>query len=731
MKQKFDIITSTCVPLPLENVDTDQIIPARFLKATTKEEKFFGDNLFRDWRYHKDGTIVEDFVLNNPKYKGCILVAGKNFGSGSSREHAAWAIAGYGFRVVISSFFADIHKNNELNNFVLPVQVSEAFLSELFSTIQDNPDAQVEVDLPNQTVTNLTTGHAEHFDINGYKKHCLMNGLDDIDFLVANKDKIEQWEKRTPSISPCLGGVSEASPKQGRLVGSPFVEIMDATLRDGEQTNGVSFLPHEKLVMARKLLSDVNVDRIEIASARVSEGEREAVTKICAYAQKNGLLDRVEVLGFVDGGKSIDWIAECGGKVVNLLAKGSLKHCTHQLQKTSEEHISDILHEVEYAASKGISVNLYLEDWSNGMKDSPEYVYQLMDELTANSQKQIARFMLPDTLGVMNPLQVIEYFRKMIKRYPETHFDFHAHNDYDLAVSNSLAAVYSGARGLHVTVNGLGERCGNAPMASVQAILKDQFHAKTNIVENQLNDLSRMVESFSGITVAPNQPIVGENVFTQVAGVHADGDTKDKLYYNELMPERFGRKREYALGKNSGKANIAKNLEELGLELTPEQTRRVTERITELGDKKEIVTQEDLPFIVSDVLKHDSSDDKVKLISYVVSTAYGLRPGANVKVEINGHQYEAAGTGDGQYDAFVKALRYIYKKYLDRTFPILANYQVTIPPGGRTDALVQTVITWNDNGKMIRTRGLDADQTEAAIKATFKMLNIIENEITI
>ena len=511
----------------------------------------------------------------------------------------------------------------------------------------------------------------------------------------------------------------------------PFVEIMDATLRDGEQTNGVSFLPHEKLVMARKLLSDVNVDRIEIASARVSEGEREAVTKICAYAQKNGLLDRVEVLGFVDGGKSIDWIAECGGKVVNLLAKGSLKHCTHQLHKTPEEHISDILHEVEYAASKGISVNLYLEDWSNGMKDSPEYVYQLMDELTANSQKQIARFMLPDTLGVMNPLQVIEYFRKMMKRYPDVHFDFHAHNDYDLAVSNSLAAVLSGARGLHVTVNGLGERCGNAPMASVQAILKDQFHAKTNIVESQLNDLSRMVESFSGITVAPNQPIVGENVFTQVAGVHADGDTKDKLYYNELMPERFGRKREYALGKNSGKANIAKNLEELGLELTPEQTRRVTERITELGDKKEIVTQEDLPFIVSDVLKHDSSDDKVKLISYVVSTAYGLRPGANVKVEINGHQYEAAGTGDGQYDAFVKALRYIYKKYLDRTFPILANYQVTIPPGGRTDALVQTVITWNDNGKMIRTRGLDADQTEAAIKATFKMLNIIENEITL
>ena len=194
MKQKFDIITSTCVPLPLENVDTDQIIPARFLKATTREERFFGDNLFHDWRYNADGTVVEDFVLNNPAYSGCILVAGKNFGSGSSREHAAWAIAGYGFRVVISSFFADIHKNNELNNFVLPVVVSEDFLQELFDNIKADPKTEVEVDLPRQTVTNKSTGRSEQFEINGYKKHCLMQGLDDIDFLVQNKDKIETWE---------------------------------------------------------------------------------------------------------------------------------------------------------------------------------------------------------------------------------------------------------------------------------------------------------------------------------------------------------------------------------------------------------------------------------------------------------------------------------------------------------------------------------------------------------
>lgn len=521
-----------------------------------------------------------------------------------------------------------------------------------------------------------------------------------------------------------MGTTEQILIKQQAIM--PEIEIMDSTLRDGEQTSGVSFLPHEKLMMARMLLNDVNVDRVEVASARVSEGEKEAVRMITRYAERTGKLERVEVLGFVDHHQSIDWIADCGGRVINLLAKGSYKHCAQQLNKTPEAHIQDILENVEYATRKQMTVNLYLEDWSNGMKDSPDYVYQLMDALCSSA---IRRYLLPDTLGIMNPLQCVEYMRKMLKRYPGRHFDFHAHNDYDLAVSNSLAAVLSGCKGLHVTVNGLGERCGNAPLASVQAILKDQFHAKTNIDESRLNDISRLVESYSGIAVAPNTPIVGENVFTQVAGVHADGDKKDNLYCNDLVPERFGRKREYALGKNSGRANIAKNLEELGLELSPEQTQKVTARITELGDRKELVTQEDLPYIVSDVLKHNVQEDKVKLLSYMVSTAYGLKPIASIKVEINGRQYEADSTGDGQYDAFVKALRKIYKENLDRTFPLLANYAVSIPPGGRTDALVQTVITWGTGDRIIRTRGLDADQTEAAIKATFKMLNIVENDL--
>ena len=481
----------------------------------------------------------------------------------------------------------------------------------------------------------------------------------------------------------------------------PKIEIMDTTLRDGEQTSGVSFVPHEKLMIARLLLEELKVDRVEVASARVSEGEFDAVKMICDWAARRNLLPRVEVLGFVDGHTSVDWIHATGCRVINLLCKGSLKHCTYQLKKTPEEHIEDILSVVDYANEQDMVVNVYLEDWSNGMKDSPEYVFRLMDAL---EQTNIRRYMLPDTLGVLNPLQVIEFMR------------------------NVLAAVLSGCKGLHTTINGLGERAGNAPLASVQAILKDHFNAITNIDESRLNDVSRVVESYSGIVIPANKPIVGENVFTQVAGVHADGDNKSNLYCNDLLPERFGRKREYALGKNSGKANIRKNLEDLGLQLDEDAMRKVTERIIELGDKKELVTQEDLPYIVSDVLKHGMAEERVSLKSYIVNLAYGLKPMATLKIEINGKEYEESSSGDGQYDAFVRALRKIYKVTLGRKFPMLTNYAVTIPPGGRTDAFVQTVITWSFEDTIFRTRGLDADQTEAAIKATVKMLNIIEDE---
>lgn len=500
---------------------------------------------------------------------------------------------------------------------------------------------------------------------------------------------------------------------------------MDTTLRDGEQTSGVSFMPHEKLMMARALLQDLRVDRIEVASARVSPGEQDAVKNICRWARMAGYIDRVEVLGFVDGQTSIDWIAEAGGHVINLLTKGSRRHCTGQLRKTLAEHLADIRRAIAYARSRDIRVNVYLEDWSGGMREDPTYVYEMMDALQS---EPIERFMLPDTLGILNPLDALSFIRSMTKRYPRLRFDFHAHNDYDLAISNVLSAVLGGCQGIHTSVNGLGERAGNAPLASVQAILKDQFRASTHIDESRLMEVSRLVESYSAIAIPPNQPITGDSVFTQVAGVHADGDNKAGLYQNDLLPERFGRRREYALGKNSGKANILRNLEQLGLELTPEQTRRVTQRIIELGDKKEIVTQEDLPYIVSDVLKHTAPDEHVRLLSYVVTTAQGLRPIASIRLEINGKTYEENATGDGLYDAFVRCVRHIYKNKLGRPFPWLANYSVTIPPGGRTDALVQTVIVWNWRDRTIRTRALDADQTEAAMKATIKMLNAIEED---
>ena len=500
------------------------------------------------------------------------------------------------------------------------------------------------------------------------------------------------------------------------------IEIMDTTLRDGEQTSGVSFMPHEKLMICRALLEDLRVDRVEVASARVSDGELEAVQRITRWAASKDLLDRVEVLGFVDDGKSLDWIQRAGARTMNLLCKGSRRHCERQLGKTLEGHVADIRRNVAMAAEKGIAVNLYLEDWSSGMKEEG-YVFELMDALV---KLPVSRIMLPDTLGILNPLETLDFVRQMVARYPDVHFDFHAHNDYDLAVSNVLAAVFGGARGLHTAINGLGERAGNAPLASVQAILKDHFNAQTNIHEEELNRVAHMVESYSGIAIPPNKPITGSAVFTQVAGVHADGDNKSGLYQNALKPERFGRRREYALGKASGKANVRMNLEALGLDLSDEDMKKVTDRIIELGDKKELVTQEDLPFIIRDVLKHSEEEERVRLLSYMVSTAYGLRPMAQVRLQIDDEIYEESAQGDGQYDAFVRAVRHIYRDRLGRKFPWLSNYTVTIPPGGRTDALVQTTIEWTFNDHNYRTHALDADQTEAAIKATIKLLNIIE-----
>ncbi|WP_080238168.1 alpha-isopropylmalate synthase regulatory domain-containing protein [Spirosoma rigui] len=502
-----------------------------------------------------------------------------------------------------------------------------------------------------------------------------------------------------------------------------YIEIMDTTLRDGEQTSGVSFSASEKLALAQLLLTEVKVDRVEIASARVSAGELEAVQQITRWAANVGLIDKIEVLTFVDGQASLDWMQASGAKVMNLLTKGSLNHLTHQLKKSPEDHFSDISQVIGEAAKSGVKANVYLEDWSNGMRNSPDYVFQYLDFLQT---QPILRVLLPDTLGILTPAETYTFVKQLVSRYPSLHFDFHAHNDYDLSIANVMEAVRAGAHGIHLTVNGLGERAGNAPLASAIAVLRDFMpEIRTGVVEKSLYQVSKIVETFSGLRIPDNRPVVGDNVFTQTAGIHADGDKKNNLYFNALLPERFGRKRSYALGKMSGKANIENNLRELGIQLSEDDLKKVTQRVIELGDQKEVVTREDLPYVIADVLNNNSISSRVEVLNYVLTHSKDLKPSATLRVRIAEEQFEENAQGDGQYDAFMNALKKIYgKKKL--TLPLLTDYAVRIPTGGQTDALCETIITWRCNTGEFKTRGLDSDQTVSAIKATQKMLNTLE-----
>ena len=499
------------------------------------------------------------------------------------------------------------------------------------------------------------------------------------------------------------------------------IEIMDTTLRDGEQTSTVSFSASEKLTIAKLLLEELKVDRIEIASARVSEGEFQAVKGITDWASENDYLDKIEVLTFVDKGVSIDWMVEAGAKVQNLLTKGSLNHLTHQLKKTPSQHFKEIKENIDFAIENDIETNVYLEDWSNGMRNSKAYVWEYLEFLAT---QPIKRIMLPDTLGVITPSESYDFVKEIKDKYPNLHFDFHAHNDYDLGVSNVMEALKAGADGLHLTVNGMGERAGNAPMASTIAVINDFMpDIEIGVNETFLFIISKLVETFSGVMIPSNKPVVGANVFTQTAGIHADGDNKNNLYFSELMPERFGRTRQYALGKSSGKANIQKNLNELGLQLNDEDLKKVTQRIIELGDKKQVVTKEDLPYIISDVLDR-TYEEKVKVNSYVLTHSKGLKPSTTVSITIDDETLEEHAQGDGQFDAFMNAIKSIFKKK-EVLLPSLIDYAVRIPPGSNSDALCETIITWKSTDKEFKTRGLDSDQTVSAIKATEKMLNII------
>jgi (R)-citramalate synthase len=497
-----------------------------------------------------------------------------------------------------------------------------------------------------------------------------------------------------------------------------YVALMDTTLRDGEQTQGVSFAAGEKLTIAQALLEHLHVDRIEVASARVSAGEQAAVKAITTWALEHGYLDRIEVLGFVDGTHTVDWIVAAGGKVLNLLTKGSEKHCRHQLGKTLEQHVADIRQTVTYAHTQGLRVNAYLEDWSNGYRDNQDYVVALLRGI---GDLGIEHFMLPDTLGVMSPTEVFSAMRDMRTQFPPLEFDFHPHNDYGLATANCMAAVEAGIRNLHCTMNCLGERAGNVSLAELAVALKDKMGLRTAIDETHLAAVSKMVERFSGKWVAANQPILGADVFTQTAGIHADGDVKGGLYETQLSPERFDRKRTYALGKLSGKASVLKNIEELGITLSPDNLKKVLQEVVALGDSKETITADDLPFIIADVL--ESNDyQHIRLLECQINSNFMHSSQVELQVEINGREYCASGSGNGGYDAFIAALTQILDGF-GFSMPELVDYTVRIPKGGKPGALTECTITWSGTPRNLRTRGVHANQVYAAVLATLRMVN--------
>jgi D-citramalate synthase len=501
------------------------------------------------------------------------------------------------------------------------------------------------------------------------------------------------------------------------------IAVMDTTLRDGEQTPDVSYFPAEKLQLARLLLTEVGVDRIEIASTRVSEGEREAVRLVVDWARKKRMLPRVEILGYCDGSASPNWIAGTGGKVINLLTKGSERHCRVQLDLTPEEHRNAVTQTFRAAKRKRLVVNAYLEDWSNGVRDSFDYVFAMVTLLRDLGTQRIY---LADTLGILSPQDVTRYVELMVSTWPDLLFEFHAHNDYGLAAANTLASVRAGARGVHTSVNGLGERTGNARLAEVVAVIHDHTKFQTGVQEARLASLSRLVETFSGKDVADNTPIVGRDVYTQTAGIHADGDAKGELYASRLLPARFGKRRRYALGKLAGKASLEHNLKALGIALGTEEKTLVLQRIVEIGERKNRVSVEDLPYIIADVLK-SPADQRVRVESYRVVVGTNETPQAEIVLAYRNKKSTAKANGSGGYDAFMNAIRKAAKK-LQLEVPRLADFRVRIPPGGRTTALVETVITWkseDDDEDNLTTLGVDSDQLAAAVIATEKMLNAI------
>lgn len=496
-----------------------------------------------------------------------------------------------------------------------------------------------------------------------------------------------------------------------------FIDIVDTTVRDGEQTKGVAYKKEEKLIIVRKLLEEGGVSRCEVCSAKSSPIEQKGLSAIMEWAVGKGFENQIEALSFTDYDKSVDWLKIAGCKRINLLTKGSEKHCTMQLKKSLKEHLADVKKTVDYARENGFSANVYLEDWSNGIVNSPDYVWEMLE---AYSNFGFERILLPDTLGILNPFNTQKYIEETIKRYPNLQYEFHAHNDYGMATGNSLAAILAGVSGVHVTVNSLGERTGNVDLAQIVTTINDHTDFRTKVEETKLKEISQLVETFSGKRIAWNMPIVGNDVFTQTAGIHADGDKKGDLYASLLTPSRFNRDRDYALGKLAGKASLDMNLKKLGITLNDEEKTKILEKVVELGDLKKTVTEYDLPFLVAD-LYGGQRNKTFRVVGCVVTTTMRMKPSANIQVEYKGEIFEGTAVGSGGYDAFMVALKELAPK-MGIEIPNLIDFEIMIPPGGNSNSLVEAKIKW-DNG--MTTHAVSSDQVKATIKATERLINLI------
>ncbi|QED23160.1 LeuA family protein [Candidatus Deianiraea vastatrix] len=495
------------------------------------------------------------------------------------------------------------------------------------------------------------------------------------------------------------------------------VKIFDTTLRDGEQTNHVSFSPDEKLIIAQNLLSVMKFDMVEIGSCRVSEKEKQSISKISSWAKNAGFIDNISVLSFCDNDKSINWLMQTECRNINLLTKGSRRHCEIQLKKTIKEHIADIEKTLNCASKNGISASVYLEDWSNGMIQDEGYVMEISEFLVKNSVKTL---ILCDTLGILSPWQTYDMVSKMKDKFPNSNLDFHCHNDYGFGTANAIYATKAGISRIHGTINGLGERAGNVNLSEFIVCLKDHLGIDIGVSEHDIYPISSIVERFSGKKLAHNAPIVGKDVFTQTAGIHADGDNKGDLYISKLNSKRFARNTQYSLGKMSGKGSLEINLSQLGITLTDEQKSQVLSHIISMGDEKKSITQDDLPFLIADILGTDIVKN-FEVLECIITSSTTLLPVANIKIRYINQEFCANSSGNGGYDAFMNALHLISQK-AGFKIPQLQDFEVSIPKGGQTNALVETVIHWENS---IRTSGVSSDQIMASIRATEKAINLV------